>query len=57
MQLLASTSTGIAAAVLEVNLQTVIDSIWILVLLALSLPLAFWIIIKLMGRGVLQMEE
>jgi len=47
--LLGSGSALAGASILTGFVGTAVDSVWPLVLLALSIPLAFWIVIKIMG--------
>ena len=49
MELVSSTTVNAAAAALATNVTTNIDSVWVLVLLALSIPLAFYIIGRVIG--------
>ena len=49
MQLISSSTIDAAAAALAVNVNSTIDSVWVLVLLALSIPLGFYIIHRVMG--------
>jgi len=44
MELVSSTTVNAASAALATNVTTNIDSVWVLVLLALSIPLAFYIV-------------
>lgn len=49
MELVSSTTVAAAAAALQTNVADNIDSVWVLVLLALSIPLAFYIIHRVIG--------
>jgi len=49
MDLISSTTVNAASAALATNTQTSIDSVWVLVLVALSIPLAFYIIHRVIG--------
>jgi hypothetical protein len=49
MELISSTTVNAAAAALAVNTQGTIDSVWVLVLVALSIPLGFYIIHRVIG--------
>jgi hypothetical protein len=49
MELISSTTVNAAAAALAVNVQSTVDSVWILVLIALSIPLGFYIIHRVIG--------
>lgn len=49
MELISSTTVNAAAAALATNTQGTIDSVWVLVLIALSIPLAFYIIHRVIG--------
>jgi len=49
MELISSTTVNAAAAALATNTQSTIDSVWVLVLVALSIPLAFYIIHRVIG--------
>ena len=49
MDLISSTTVNAAAAALGTNVTTTIDSVWVLVLLAISIPLGFYILHRVMG--------
>lgn len=49
MQLISSSTILTAAADVAANTQTTIDSVWVLVLIALSIPLGFYIVHRVMG--------
>jgi len=49
MELISSTTVNAASAALAANVSTNIDSVWVLVLLAVSIPLGFYILHRVMG--------
>jgi len=49
MILVSSSTVNAAAAALATNVQTNIDSFWVLALLAVSIPLAFYIVGRIIG--------
>lgn len=55
MELVSTTSVAATAAALSSNVATGIDSVWTIVVLAVSIPLAFYILHRVIalfpGRG------
>jgi len=49
MELASSTDVAGAAAALAANVQTSLSSVWTLLLIAVSIPLAFYIAHRVMG--------
>lgn len=49
MQLLSSTSSALTATALNSNVGTGIDSVWTVAIIAIGIPLAFYILKRIIG--------